>query len=127
MRQRVLLVEDSAVQATHLQQHLQQHGLNVEVVGSGRQALEQIRFVPPDVIVLDIELPDMSGYEICRALKNNPETAHIPVVMLTMRDTHHDALDGMINGAVDYIAKDAFAAANLIVSLRSLGVLSRAV
>jgi CheY-like chemotaxis protein len=84
MRQRVLLVEDSAVQATHLQQHLQQHGLNVEVVGSGRQALEQIRFVPPDVIVLDIELPDMSGYEICRALKNNPETAHIPITMRLM-------------------------------------------
>ena len=124
---RVLLADDYPAMVKAVSRLL---ALDCEVVGSvddGRALLEAAQRLQPDVIVLDIELPDMSGYEICRALKNNPETAHIPVVMLTMRDTHHDALDGMINGAVDYIAKDAFAAANLIVSLRSLGVLSRAV
>jgi DNA-binding response OmpR family regulator len=125
MPQRVLLVEDSRVQATQLQQHLQQNGLSVEVVGYGRQALEVARLTAPDVVVLDIELPDTNGYEICRSLKNDPITAYIPVVMLTVRDTHRDALDGMIHGAIDYIAKDAFALANLITSLRSIGVLNR--
>ncbi|GAB4183476.1 MAG: hypothetical protein Fur005_46070 [Roseiflexaceae bacterium] len=95
------------------------------MVGYGRQALEVARLTAPDVVVLDVELPDTNGYEICRSLKNDPITAHIPVVMLTMRDTHRDALDGMIHGAIDYIAKDAFAPANLITSLRSIGVLNR--
>lgn len=124
MRPRILIIEDSKVQAARLQSYLQQYGLRVEVIAFGRQALETVHHNPPDVVVLDIELPDMSGYEICRALKADPATAQIPIVMLTMRDTHQDALDGLIYGAVDYIAKDAFAPTNLVVSLRSLGVLA---
>ncbi|MDZ4719882.1 MAG: response regulator [Roseiflexaceae bacterium] len=120
---RVVIIEDSSVQAARLQAHLQQYGLLVEVIASGRQALKTVRANPPDVVVLDIELPDMNGYDICRTLKADPGTAQIPVVMLTMRDTHQDALDGLIYGAVDYIPKDAFAPMNLIVSLRSLGLL----
>jgi DNA-binding response OmpR family regulator len=123
MSQRVLLVEDSTVQALQLRRYLEQHGLSVEVVGLGRAALEIARAQPPAVVVLDVELPDVNGYEICRSLKGDPSTSHIPVVMLTTRDTHRDAIDGLIHGAVDFIAKDAFAPANLVVSLRSLGVL----
>jgi DNA-binding response OmpR family regulator len=123
MSQRVLLVEDSTVQALQLRRYLEQHGLSVEVVGLGRAALEIARAQPPAVVVLDVELPDVNGYEICRSLKGDPSTSHIPVVMPTTRDTHRDAIDGLIHGAVDFIAKDAFAPANLVVSLRSLGVL----
>jgi DNA-binding response OmpR family regulator len=124
MTMRVIIIEDSRVQAARLQAHLQQYDLLVEVVADGRQALETVHQHPPDVVVLDIELPDMNGYDICRALKADPRTAQIPVVMLTMRDTHQDALDGLIYGAIDYIPKDAFAPTNLIVSLRSLGILA---
>jgi DNA-binding response OmpR family regulator len=124
MSERILLVEDSKVQAHHLQSHLQLHGLRVDVVALGKLALDIARQDPPDVVVLDIELPDMNGYEICRALKADPRTAHVPIIMLTMRDTHQDTLHGLTYGAVDYIAKDAFAPENLIVSLRSLGLIA---
>lgn len=124
MSERILLIEDSSVQAHHLRSHLQLHGLRVDVISQGKLGLEVARQDPPDVIVLDIELPDMNGYDICRALKADPVTTHVPIIMLTMRDTHQDTLHGLTYGAVDYIAKDAFAAENLIVSLRSLGLIA---
>jgi DNA-binding response OmpR family regulator len=122
MQPRVLLVEDSRTQALRFQLELARHDLNVEIASTGDRGLAAVRGNPPAAIVLDVDLPDTNGYQLCRMLKNDPATAHIPVVMLTHRDTALDALAGLEVGAQDYIPKDAFAESNLVESLRQLGV-----
>jgi DNA-binding response OmpR family regulator len=123
MQPRVLLVEDSRTQALRFQLELLRHGLSVEIVSNGDHGMAAARSNPPDAIVLDVDLPDTNGYHLCRMLKDDPATAHIPVVMLTHRDAAQDALAGLQVGAEDYIPKDSFAEQNLVESLRQLGVL----
>jgi CheY-like chemotaxis protein len=125
MAKRVLLVEDSRTQAMRMKLELGQHGLEVEIAGDGSQGLEMARDTsnPPDVVVLDVDLPGMDGYTVCRNLKEDPATEHIPVVMLTRYDDAKNTLEGLQTGAIDYIPKDTFAEQNLIASLKQLGVL----
>ena len=123
MTKRVLVVEDSRTQALRLQLELRRHGLTVEVASTGTTGLEEARPKQPDLIVLDVDLPEMDGYTLCRTLKGDPLTADIPIVMLTKRDDARDAFAGLEVGAVDYIPKDSFAERNLIETLRQLGIL----
>jgi DNA-binding response OmpR family regulator len=123
MQPRVLLVEDSRTQALRIQLELMRYGLTVEIASTGDCGLAAVHTSPPAAIILDVDLPDTTGYTLCRALKDNPATAHIPVVMLTHRDAAQDALAGLQVGAEDYIPKDSFAEQNLVESLRQLGVL----
>jgi DNA-binding response OmpR family regulator len=123
MQQRVLLVEDSRTQALRIQLELVRHGLLVEIASTGDQGMKAVRDSPPDAIILDVDLPDTNGYELCRVLKEDRATAHIPVVILTHRDNAQDALSGLEVGAEDYIPKDTFAEQNLVESLRQLGIL----
>jgi len=123
MSNRILLVEDSRTQALRIQLELLHHGLAVDIATTGRLGLNAARSRKPNAIVLDIDLPEMDGYDLCRALRTDPTTAHIPIVMLTHRDEAHDALSGLESGADDYIPKDAFAEHNLVESLRHLGML----
>jgi len=123
MRQRVLLIEDSRTQALRLQLELLHHGLAVEIASSGRRGMASVHESPPAAIILDVDLPDTTGYQLCQLLKGDPATAHIPVVILTHRDATEDTLAGLQVGAEDYIPKDSFAELNLVESLRQLGVL----
>jgi DNA-binding response OmpR family regulator len=123
MQPRVLLVEDSRTQALRFQLELVRYGLTVEIASNGERGMAAVRGSLPAAIILDVDLPDTTGYRLCRALKDDPATAHIPVVMLTHRDAAQDALAGLEVGAEDYIPKDAFAEQNLVESLRQLGVL----
>jgi len=123
MQPRVLLVEDSRTQALRFQLELVRHGLTVEIASSGDHGMAVIHGSPPAAIILDVDLPDTNGYVLCQAIKEDPSTAHIPVVMLTHRDAAQDALAGLQVGAEDYIPKDTFAEQNLVESLRQLGVL----
>jgi DNA-binding response OmpR family regulator len=125
MGKRVLLVEDSRTQAIRMQLELQQHGLEVEIATDGQRGLEAARSQenPPDVVVLDVDLPGIDGYGVCRALKDDAATEHIPIVMLTHYDDAKNTLEGLQIGAIDYIPKDAFAEQNLLESLKQLGVL----
>ena len=77
----------------------------------------------PDVIVLDIEMPRMGGFEACRYLKGDARTADIPIVMLTVRDDAATALHGIDLGAVDFIPKDAFSGPVLLETLRQLNIM----
>jgi DNA-binding response OmpR family regulator len=120
---RILLVEDSRTQALRFQLELARHGLTVEIASTGNRAMAAMRDRQPTAIVLDIDLPDTTGYQLCRMIKGNPTTAQIPVVMLTHRDAANDALEGLQVGAEDYIPKDSFAEQNLVESLRQLGIL----
>jgi DNA-binding response OmpR family regulator len=118
------LVEDSPTQAQQIAAHLSGHGLEVLVADDGPVALDMAYQQQPDVIVLDINLPSMSGYQVCRRLGRDERTAHIPVIMLTVANASDQIIGGLEAGAEDYIPKDEFAPANLIGSLGSLGLLT---
>ena len=119
----VLIVEDSPAQALALGQILEQEGVQVLWAPDGHIGVMMARQHCPDVIVLDIEMPEMNGLEACRRLKQNTLTEDIPVVMLTVRDEATTAVKGLDLGAVDFIPKDAFSNVVLIETLRQLGIL----
>ncbi len=123
MSHHVLLVEDSRTQALRLQLELVRHGLSVELATTGTSGLNAARRQAHDLIILDVDLPELDGYSVCRALKSDPATAVVPIVMLTHRDAAGDALAGLEVGAIDYIPKDSFAEHNLLESLRHLGMI----
>lgn len=122
MPKHVLIVEDSRTQALRIQLELQRHGLEVRVAETGTAGLKAALERPPDAIVLDVELPGMNGYTLCRMLKADPRTAGIPIVMLTRHDQADETLKGLQVGADDYIPKDTFAEQNLVESLRHLAI-----
>lgn len=119
----VLLVEDSPTQAEQIKTTIQGAGLTVLVVGDGPEAIREAMTNPPRLIVLDINLPSMDGYQVCRRLKRNPDTRDIPVIMLTEQSSAKDTMTGLQAGADDYIPKDIFAGEHLLDTLRELGLI----
>jgi DNA-binding response OmpR family regulator len=119
----VLLVEDSKTQAKQIKDVLESVGLEVRIVGDGPDAIREALENPPDLIVLDIQLPSMDGYQVCRRLKRAEETQNIPVIMLTDKTGTKETMIGLKAGADDYIPKDIFAAEHLMETLKELGVL----
>jgi signal transduction histidine kinase len=103
----VLIVDDSAADRALLRTILGRAGYTVYEVAKGRDALQKAREVRPHIIILDVNLPDMSGLEVCRAIRADGETASLPVLMLTVRHDDSDVLAGLEAGADDYVAKDA--------------------
>lgn len=119
----ILLVEDTPVQAMRFKTHLEENGCMVRWVENGRDGLQAAHESFYDLIILDIELPDINGFEVCRRLKEDPAVAEIPVIMLTTRDRAEDALIGLNTGAVDYIPKDNFANLVLLETIKQMGLL----
>lgn len=101
----VLVVEDSLPQQQMIADLLQRSGMKVMTVDDGLQAIQAIQRQLPDLIVLDIVMPHMNGYEVCRQLKADPKTQHIPVVMCSSKGEEFDRYWGMKQGADAYIAK----------------------
>lgn len=123
MSYRVLVVEDSPTQAAQIKQTLEAVGLDVLVVSDGPDAIREAMAQPPQLVVLDINLPSMDGYQVCRRLKRNPSTKDIPVIMLTEHASPKETMTGLQSGADDYIPKDVFAGEHLLDSLRELGLI----
>ena len=119
----VLLVEDSPTQAQQIKEVLESVGLTVRVATDGPEGIRDALENPPDLIVLDIKLPSMDGYQVCRRLKRAEETHNIPVIMLTDKAGAKETMTGLKAGADDYIPKDVFASEHLMETLRELGVL----
>ena len=105
MRKRVLLVEDEPDVARLLAYHLDAAGFDVTWVERGLEGLARARADAPVVIVLDVMLPDLSGFDVCKRLRDDPETAAIGVLMLTARADPDDRITGLEVGADDYVAK----------------------
>jgi CheY-like chemotaxis protein len=106
MTQRTLLViEDDPDSSNLLKLYFVPQGYTVEVATRGKEGLERARQLLPDLIVLDIVLPEMDGFEVCQALRHSPRTAHIPVIFLTERNTQSDRRAGLSAGAQDYVTK----------------------
>ena len=116
----ILMVEDSPPQALKLKISLENNGYYVYWAGTGSEGLQVVKQRTFDLILLDIELPDTNGFEICRQLKADPELQEIPVIMLTTRDHADDALSGLTAGAIDYIPKDAFAEMVLLETIKQM-------
>ena len=103
----VLIVDDNAADRALLRTVLSRAGYSVSEVAKGHEALQQARAVRPHVIILDVNLPDMSGLDVCRAVRADRELSGIPVLMLTVRHDDTDVVAGLEAGADDYVAKDA--------------------
>ncbi len=119
----VLLIEDSPTQAKEIAAHMSAYDINVLVADDGPPGLRLAKFQRVDLIVLDINLPSMDGFQVCRRLKRDEDTAAIPVIMLTSADNADDMLQGLQVGADDYILKDDFAVDSLLIALRSRGLI----
>jgi len=102
---RLLVVEDDSDISNMLKIYFSGLGYDVDTAMRGNDALEKTRQVLPHLIVLDIMLPDIDGYEVCRVLRKSTRTSHIPVIFLTQKDERSDKLQGLELGADDYITK----------------------
>jgi two-component system phosphate regulon response regulator PhoB len=101
----ILVVEDEDSLATLLQYNLEKEGYDVAVGADGEEALLLVDERLPDLIVLDWMLPKISGIEVCRRLRQRPETRNIPIIMLTARGEETDRIRGLDTGADDYVVK----------------------
>jgi len=104
-KSRLLVVEDDVDIGNMLKIYFSGMEYDVDVAVRGSEALEKTKQVLPHLIVLDIMLPDIDGYEVCRNLRTNLRTSHIPVIFLTQKDERSDKLQGLELGADDYITK----------------------
>jgi twitching motility two-component system response regulator PilH len=102
---KVLIVEDSLAQRQMISDLLKGSGLKVLVACDGVEALEHLEKFSPDIVVMDIVMPRMNGYELCRRLKSDPKTQNVPVVMCSSKGEEFDRYWGMKQGADAYIAK----------------------
>ncbi len=102
---KVLVVEDEETLINNLADKLKAEGFTVITARDGEIGLEKIRSENPDLIVLDIMLPGLDGLSICRMVRHDTTTAHIPIIMLTARGTEVDKIVGLESGADDYIVK----------------------
>ncbi len=105
MSGRVLVVDDVATNRLLLRAKLSTAYYDVVVAENGTQALEMARSEQPDMIMLDVMMPDMDGFTVCRILKSDEETAHIPVIMVTALDTPEERVRGLEVGADDFLSK----------------------
>jgi len=101
----ILIIEDEQDILDLLSYYLTQEGYQVTGIANGEQALQVLPRIKPHLIILDLMLPGLGGLDICRLLKTTPETAAIPVIMVTAKCEDEDVVTGLKMGADDYIAK----------------------
>ncbi|KQX17547.1 MULTISPECIES: phosphate regulon transcriptional regulator PhoB [unclassified Sphingomonas] len=104
-RARVLLVEDDAALAELVSWHLEREDFEVERTADGEEAILLARETPPDLVLLDWMIEGVSGIEVCRRLRRLPDTANVPIIMLTARGEEEDRVRGLETGADDYVTK----------------------
>jgi DNA-binding response OmpR family regulator len=102
---KVLIIEDEITLANALAAKLRDEGFTVVTSVDGEDGLEKVRLELPDLIVLDIMLPGLDGLSLCRIVRRDSVTAHIPIIMLTARGTEVDKIVGLESGADDYVVK----------------------
>ncbi len=117
----VLVVDDSPTVQKIVSVTLSRHGYNVEVTSNAMQALAKLNDFIPDIIFLDINLPHMDGYQLCKIIKGNDLTKEVPVVMLSGKDGFFDKMRGKMVGATDYITKP-FEPSTLVSAIKKQGI-----
>jgi DNA-binding response OmpR family regulator len=116
---RVLVVEDERDVAELIRYNLTKEGYDVIVASTGAEAVKRTREVRPDLVLLDIMVPELNGWEVCRRLKQDPETRNIPVIMVTGRVEEGDKVLGFEMGADDYVTKP-FSPRELVARIRAV-------
>ena len=102
MAQRILVIDDEPDLLELVRVNLEQNGYQVETAASGRAAMEALQHGPPDLIVLDLMLPDLPGLEVCRQVRSDPALRHLPIIMLTAKADEVDRVVGFELGACPY-------------------------
>ena len=119
MRDRVLIVEDEADVRELIRLQLRSAGFDVLEACNGAEGLAMAKQDLPSVIILDLMMPEMNGVEVCRALRRNPSTSRIPILMLTARSSEEDKVAGFEVGADDYVTKP-FSPKELVLRVRAV-------
>jgi DNA-binding response OmpR family regulator len=117
--ERVLIVDDDPDIIRLVSYNLMQAGFEVVTAETGRQALEIAERRPPDLIILDLMLPDVDGMEVCRSLRAHESSTHVPIIMLTARSEEIDRVIGFELGADDYVMKP-FSPRELVLRVKSI-------
>lgn len=117
---RILLVEDDPFLAGMYVTKLELEGYHVELATDGKAGLETAQRVKPDCILLDILLPKMDGFEVLEALKGDPSTAEIPVVLMTNLGSKQDVVRGLSMGATDYLIKAHFMPSEVMTKIKTI-------
>jgi len=117
--ERVLIVDDDPDIQRLVSYNLGQAGFEVATAGTGRNALEAVQKHPPDLIILDLMLPDVDGMEVCRTLRQRDSSRRIPIIMLTARGEEIDRVVGFELGADDYVMKP-FSPRELVLRVKSI-------
>lgn len=118
-KEKILVVEDDEDILELIDYNLKREGYQVVQAGSGEEAVAAVNRERPDLVVLDLMLPGMDGLEVCRHLKNTPETAGLPIVMVTAKGEESDVVAGLELGADDYLVKP-FSPKVLVARIRSV-------
>jgi DNA-binding response OmpR family regulator len=125
LTENILIVDDTTVNLRLLTRLLAGQGYKVRPATGGQQAITAARSMPPDLVLLDIMMPGMDGYEVCRQLKNHQKTRDIPIIFISALDETTDKINGFKAGGVDYITKpfqpeEVLARVNTHLTLRRL-------
>lgn len=119
MKQQVLIVDDEPDLVRVLEFSLQQAGFETASASGGEEALAKVRQHVPDLVLLDLMLPDLPGTEVCRQLRQSPRTQHVPVIMLTARGDEVDRVVGFELGADDFVTKP-FSVRELLLRIKAI-------
>lgn len=119
MNNNILLVDDDKDLIAALELKLKKEGFKVETASDGESGIKNIRLKVPDLLVLDVNMPGMSGMDVCKILRSENRTADVPIIMLTARDDEIDRVLGLEFGADDYITKP-FNTRELVLRIKSV-------
>jgi DNA-binding response OmpR family regulator len=104
-RKKVLIVDDESSMVSVLQRHVSNAGYGFETAGNGQEALEKIEKDQPDLVLLDLVMPGMNGFETCRRIRENEKTKKIPVLIITALRSESDSASAAASGANEFIVK----------------------
>lgn len=116
----VLVVEDSVTQVMHIRTLLEDEGLNVVLAVDGEMGLDMAKRLHPDLVILDLQMPRMNGFQVIQQLRKMDETSDIPIILFSAHNEAETQTMGVQLGAVEFIPKDAFADAVLLETLRQM-------
>src|SRR5512135_2015995 len=119
VRSKILVVDDEPEAVELVEFNLKQAGFSVTTAADGAEALNKARATPPDLIVLDLMLPEISGLEVCKMLRRDPATSALPIIMLTAKAAEIDRVLGLELGADDYITKP-FSPRELLLRIKNI-------
>jgi twitching motility two-component system response regulator PilH len=117
---RILLVDDSATERHVIGEILTKQGFEVTFAENGEAGVAQAKQIKPDLVIMDVVMPGMNGFQATRAITKDPETQNIPVLICTTKDQETDKIWGMRQGAKDYVVKPVDAA-ELLAKIAALG------